>query len=369
MQPATDSPNQGQAERISRMANRRGGLPVQIEADLLDDSVPLSSLLQRCVVLGRQAGSEKLRDWARWELNGYADADTVPDYRHVHAALMAVITNNAGYNAMTQRIPEDVFPNQIRDVIRETVGDIEDAIIPYGIGMLEGLASQGTDTHHLSPPFSIVMADTLNQFNMAPNSRVAQVYWSVSNASIRGILGRVRAALADRVAELITLTPQDQDVPDKQAATQAVHLNITGERPTIHFGDRRVGDIVTHSSGSQYNFGPITGNVAAGSSDVTQNYKAGFNITKVREFANLVTEIGGLLGLEDGQQAVLSIATSELHDAIEDPKAEKGRMRRAVDAVMGYLKLAGDTALKNAVITAGNQAGSELDLAMRHMHL
>jgi AbiTii len=65
MQLAADSPNQGQAERIPGMANRRGGLPAQIEADLLDDRVPLSSLLQRCVVLGRQAGSEKLRDWAR----------------------------------------------------------------------------------------------------------------------------------------------------------------------------------------------------------------------------------------------------------------------------------------------------------------
>lgn len=351
------------------MANKRGGLPAQIEADLLDDRVPLSSLLQRCAVLGRQAGSEKLRDWARWELNGYADADTtVPDYRHVHAALMAVITNNAGYNAMTQRISEDVFPGQIRDVIRETVGDIEDAVIPYGTGMLEELASQGTDMHRLSPPFGIVMADTLNQFNMAPNSRVAQVYWSVSNASIHGILVRVRTALADRLAELITLTPQDQDVPDKQAAAQAIQLNITGN-PTIHFGDRHAGDIVTHSSSSEYHFGPITGNVAAGSSDVTQNYSAGFDVTKVREFADLVTEIGGLLGLEKGQQVELSAATSELHDAIEDPKADKGRMRRAVDAVMGYLKLASGTALTKAAITAGNQAGSELDIAIRHMHL
>src|SRR5260370_41941920 len=119
--------------------------------------------------------------------------------------------------------------------------------------MLEGLASQGTDTHRLSPPFSIVMADTLNQFNMAPNSRVAQVYWSVSNASIRGILVRVRTALGDRVAELITVTPQDQGVPDKQAAAQTIQLDEQAtaqaiqfviERATIHFGDRRAGDIV-----------------------------------------------------------------------------------------------------------------------------
>jgi hypothetical protein len=36
---------------------------------------------------------------------------------------------------------------------------------------------------------------------------------------------------------------------------------------------------------------------------------------------------------------------------------------------MGYLKLAGDSAVRNAAITAGNQAGSELELAIRHMHL
>ena len=93
------------------MAHKRGGLLAQIEADVVDDRVPLSSLLQKCIVLGGQAGSEKMRDWARRELNGYAsDADTVPDYRHVPAVLMAVITNKAGYNGGTDRIHDDVFP-------------------------------------------------------------------------------------------------------------------------------------------------------------------------------------------------------------------------------------------------------------------
>ena len=351
------------------MAHKRGGLLAQIEADVVDDRVRLSSLLQKCIVLGGQAGSEQMRDWARRELNGYAsDADTVPDYRHVHAVLLAVITNQRGYNAITDRIHDHVFPRQIRDMIREAVGDIEDAFVPHGIGMLEGLASQGTDEHRLSPPFSKVMADTLNQFNMAPNSHVAEVYWSVSNASIRDILVRVRTALADLVGELITLTPQDQDVPDKQAADQAVQLVITGDRTIIHFGDSRAGDTVTHLSGSQYNISDNTGNVAAGSSNVTQNYNAGFDITKVREFADLATEIAGLLGLEPGQQAELSAATSELHQAINDPAADKGRMRRGVDAVMGYLNLATSSAIRSAAITAGNQAGGELELAIRHIH-
>ena len=93
-------------------AGKRGGLLAQIEADVVDAMVPLSSLLQKCIVLGGQAGSEKMRDWARRELNGYAGADNVPDYRHVPAALMAMITNRAGDNGGTVRIDDSVFPRR-----------------------------------------------------------------------------------------------------------------------------------------------------------------------------------------------------------------------------------------------------------------
>ena len=77
---------------------------------------------------------------------------------------------------------------------------------------------------------------------MARNSRVAEVYWPVSNASIRGLLVRVRAALAELVAELIVLTPQDQEVPDKLAADRATQFVITGDRPTIHYSSQHAAD-------------------------------------------------------------------------------------------------------------------------------
>jgi len=224
------------------MAHRRSGLLAQIEADVVDDTVPLSSILQKCIVLGGQAGSETLRDWARRELNGYAGADTVPDYRHVPAAVVALITNNAGYNGITQRIKDSVFAPQIRDMLRENDVDLEDATFGGGIGELEALASQGTNEHHLIPSWASIVVDTLNEYHMAPNSRVAEVYWSVPNASIRGILVRVRTALAELVAELVALTPQDQEVPDKLAADQATQLVITGDRPTIHYSSQHATD-------------------------------------------------------------------------------------------------------------------------------
>jgi hypothetical protein len=234
------------------MSHKRGGLLAQIEAGVVDDTMPLSSLLQNCIVLGGRAGSERMRAWARRELNGYAGADTVPDYRHVPAAVMAVITNSAGYNGRSVRFDDSVFPTQIRDIIREKV-DMEDAILGEGIGALEALASQGTDEHRLIPSWATFIAQTLNQHNMAPNSRVAEVYWSVSNASVRGLLVRVRTALAELVAELITLTPQDQEVPDKLAADQAIQFVITGDRPTIHFSHQHSangGTNVTVAGGS-----------------------------------------------------------------------------------------------------------------------
>lgn len=44
------------------MAHKRSDLLAQIEADVVDDTVQLSSVLHKCVVLGGEAGSEKIRD-------------------------------------------------------------------------------------------------------------------------------------------------------------------------------------------------------------------------------------------------------------------------------------------------------------------
>jgi hypothetical protein len=217
------------------MSHQREGLLAQIEAGVLDDKVPVSSLLQKCIVLGGQAGSERMRDWARGELNGYDSADSVPAYRHVRAALMIIITNSAGYNGMIQRIDDSVFPNQIREMFRDQGVSLEDAILPGGIGELEAMANQDKDFHDIIPAWSSIIVGMLNNGNRDPFSRVAEAYWAVSNAAIRGLLVQVRTALAELVAELIVLTPPDQEVPDKLAADQVTQFLITGDRATINY--------------------------------------------------------------------------------------------------------------------------------------
>ena len=102
---------------------------------------------------------------------------------------------------------------------------------------------------------------------MAANSRVAEVYWSVSNASIRGLLVRVRTALA----ELITLTPRDQEVPDKLAADQAVQFVITGDRATIRYTSQHAADGGTNTTVSASAPGPVTVSGAHGNAIGSQS--------------------------------------------------------------------------------------------------
>jgi hypothetical protein len=107
--------------------------------------------------------------------------------------------------------------------------------------------------------------------------------------------------------------------------------------------------------------------VAAGSHNFTQAYQDSFDATKVLDFAALLAEVSGTLQLESDHREALEAGVVELQAAVNDPAADKGRMRRAVDAVMAPLKLAGATVLRQTAITMGTDVGNELDMAIRHM--
>lgn len=129
----------------------------------------------------------------------------------------------------------------------------------------------------------------------------------------------------------------------------------------------QVGGVVTNQPRNEFNFGDIQGNVAAGSSNFSQVYNDIFDVAKVQDFVDLIAEIAGALELEPQHRAELEAGAQELRAAVDDPAADKGRMRRAVDAVMRPLSLAGQTALRTAAIALGTQVGTELDAAIRHL--
>ena len=148
--------------------------------------------------------------------------------------------------------------------------------------------------------------------------------------------------------------------PTVNIATNSAPFQVAG----AYAHQAQVRDVAT---GHQYHFADIKGNLAAGSQNFTQTYQNSFDIAKVRDFAELLAEISGTLQLASRQREALEAGIVELRAAVNDSAADKRRMRRAVDAVMAPLKMAGATVLRQTAITMGTDVGNELDMAIRHM--
>jgi hypothetical protein len=64
------------------------GLVIELQRDALDESVAVSNLLRRALVVGRKLGISDFEQWARKELDGYSREDDLPKYRKVVGVLM-----------------------------------------------------------------------------------------------------------------------------------------------------------------------------------------------------------------------------------------------------------------------------------------
>lgn len=186
------------------------------------------------------------------------------------------------------------------------------------------------------------------------------MYWSLSNASVRGLLVRVRTALAELVAELITLTPQDQEVPDKQAADQAVHFVITGDRNTILYSTQHAADGGTNVAvvgGSAP--GPVTVAGADGSAIGSQT-ASGANASVVgSQTANGADSsvVGGQV-VQAGHDAVSAGQDAAITAAEDQPLKESWWARlRSRGAVVAFAIITGAIAAVAGVIIAILVAG------------
>jgi hypothetical protein len=192
----------------------------QIENDALDDSVPLTTVLRKCIVLGGKSGSERLRDWATRELDGYQGGEEeLPDYRIIGAPL--VMDGIAGNAKITgQQLSSFHLPDFAREHITEELR------LGQGVGDLEALLKQADI--RLSPPHGAEIAAIMNKESDRPYQYVERIYWTVSSAAVRGVLSHIRNALVKLVAELQANMLDGAEVPSAEVANNAVSVVIHG---------------------------------------------------------------------------------------------------------------------------------------------
>jgi AbiTii len=223
------------------MAKQHKSLLSQIEQEALDERQPLSGALRKCVSLGGLAGSSDLRDWATKELRGYSGDDELPSYRTVGAPIF-VDAVKGNVQITGQQIGRMALPDFIRDNVDEKVE------LHRGIGEIEAMIRGANNgVVQLSLPSGADLATYMNYEAGDPFQHIVSIYWKVSTTALHGVIDQVRTGLVQLVAEIRATTLHEDDVPSAEAATQAVHLVVSGKRSRVTFTNAQASGQATAS--------------------------------------------------------------------------------------------------------------------------
>jgi AbiTii len=205
------------------MSKSDPGLLAELKAGLRNGKTSTADLLNQCILLGGEVGSECLRDWAGKELKGYGDGETLPDYRRVAASLCIDGYVPGGY-ITGEAISVLSLPEWARDKISE------DAPFPHALAQLEDLSRRRDETVNLQVPGA---QELIVLWNHETGNHVTRLYWQVSRSAVVGVVAGVRIALTELVAEMLAAAPGGHQPPSREAADNAVHLVVTGNRNTV----------------------------------------------------------------------------------------------------------------------------------------
>jgi hypothetical protein len=208
----------------------------EIEAGALNSSTPIADVLRKVIAVGGKAGSTELRDWATRELNGYRPGDDLPDYRKICAPLQIDAATMHGFIK-----GQTISTMQLPDFARDTITN--DVVLYQGVDEIEGMARrcEPGDVIKLAPHRSQDLVTFMNS-QEDWSGHIERMYWGVSPVSLEGVVGQIRTALINLVAEITDNMPEGAETPPAEVATNAVHFVVTGERNKINFAAPQASD-------------------------------------------------------------------------------------------------------------------------------
>jgi AbiTii len=88
----------------------------EIQDEAVDGKSDLSTVLRKLLVFGSQLGHQELKDWAKWELDGYPESIALPDYRKLHGLeSFGIFLGAAGSGLQNAPLSLLNLPEQVRD--------------------------------------------------------------------------------------------------------------------------------------------------------------------------------------------------------------------------------------------------------------
>jgi len=199
---------------------------IQIEA--VDGKSDLSTVLRKCLVLGSQLGHQQLKDWAKWELDGYPESSELPDYRVLHGLESFGIFLGAAGSGLRNvpvsvlKLPEQVRENYTNPPVRQGVRAIAEMLKAGNQGSIEWA-------------WPAIACEVFDHEGYRSDFRLMQAWINVPVAALVGILDTIRNRLLSFVLEIETILGPDEIVPSKASKdtktaqiTQTFHQTIFG---------------------------------------------------------------------------------------------------------------------------------------------
>ncbi|MFM7406256.1 MAG: hypothetical protein ACKO3K_06235 [Cuspidothrix sp.] len=207
----------------------------RIQEEILNPEVALHTILLKAKLLAHDLKNDRLKQWVKYELDGYPDIDKVPDYRIFNTPLLAYIFN--GYNGH-KSLPISLINTP--DWFRETANKIH--FYP-GIKTVEECAiSQDSINFGWSAEYIAIW----NEYNpLGPGGHQCyQVNRPVLPTVFAQILLTVRSRLQDFILEL-------SDIPWKMPKDSVLNDQIERLVSLTIYNNAQGGNVATFDQRNQ----------------------------------------------------------------------------------------------------------------------
>lgn len=195
----------------------------EIRADLMSETARLPNTLRKVSMLPRELQSQELEEWVASELNGYRQADTVPNYRRINLPVYGTF-----HGPFQSRKPDVVIttaglPEHIK-------GSVDTLIVTEGIDALERmLASNEAGFHRTFPPE--LTALLRRDVQMSGGMVLFEAYQRIPRYLFEGVVDAAKNRLLGFVRELQekNMTPKNlnNDTDGQDVVRDVVVSNIT----------------------------------------------------------------------------------------------------------------------------------------------
>ncbi len=203
-----------------------------IRSDLINEAADLSNTLRKAKILARALGLPEFKEWVDFELGGYPDDDKVPSYRKFHPTNLGTFTGYFQSSVKNLVLPTYNLPPKVKQFA-------ENLILFQGMGELEAIAAQITDSHQVKwPQEMIILAQ--ESLKLENGMVLIDAHQPVSSHLVLGILDQVKNKLLDFVLDLqesnITAEDLNNRSVENELARNLFHINIYGNHNVVAGG-------------------------------------------------------------------------------------------------------------------------------------